>query len=257
MKVRTLFALALLLVAATVLSFSQGLYWESSTTSPMLKQTLRSTFSYMPGMMRQASAENGTATVFRLDKKLILSIDDRKKTYSEMSFDEIESMMKKKSDGMGRQMEAMKEKMKDMPEEQRKMMEKALGGAMPGSTPDVPVTVTRSPESKSISGYACTQYIVRQGEKTIMTIWATKDIAGYAAMQKDLSDFGRRLASMNPVNGKTMAEAMKQVVGFPVLTQIGETLTTTVLKVESRTTSADAFEVPKGYQMTPSPYIQP
>jgi hypothetical protein len=254
---RTIAALALLLVAASVVSFAQGLYWESNTTSPMLKdKTLHSTFAYMPGMMRQASPENGTATIFRLDRKVIISVNERNQTYSEMTFDEIEARLKEKGAGADKQMEAMKEKMKGLPEEQRKMMEKAMGGKMPGGASDVPVTVTTTTETKTISGYTCTQYVVHQGEKTVMSIWATKAIAGYAEMQKELSEFGRRMASLNAANGTSLADAMKQVIGFPIQTQIGETLTTTVMKVESRATPANAFEVPAGYQKTPSPYLQ-
>ncbi len=258
MTIRTIATLTLLLLVSAALSFSQGLYWESNTTSPMLKEkTLHSTFSYMPGMMRQASAENGTATIFRLDRKVIVSINEHNKTYSEMTFDEIESAVRKKGEGIDKQKNILAEKMKNLPEEKRKMMEKMLGSASAGDPAETPVTVTKTAEAKTISGYACTQYVLHQGEKTIMTVWATKDIAGYAAMQKELQEFGRRMASLNAANGKSLADAMKEVVGFPIMTQIGETLTTTVIKVESRPTSHDMFEVPNGYQKTPSPYLQP
>ena len=88
------------------------------------------------------------------------------------------------------------------------------------------------------------------------TIWATKAVAGYAAMQKDMSDFSHRMAAMNPTNGKAMAEAMRKVDGFPILTQIGERLTTTVVNVQPAKTPKTAFEVPAGYQKTPSPLLQ-
>ena len=125
MTMRNAAAAAIFLFAACTVSLSQGLYWESSTESPLLKQkTLHSTYAYMPGMMKQESKENGSATIFRLDKQLMISLNERNKTYSEMSFDDLESMMKKKSSGMDQKMEAMQEQMKKMPEEQRKMMEK-------------------------------------------------------------------------------------------------------------------------------------
>ena len=258
MTIRSTITLLTLTIALCSFALSQGLYWESSTTSPMLKQkTLRSTFTYMPGMMRQESSENGSATIFRLDRKLIISINERNKTYSEMSFDDIESAMKNKGAGIDKRLEAMQEKLKNLPEEQRKMMEKAMGGTVPGREADAPVTVTKTSATKTISGFACSQYHVRQGDKTVMTLWVTRDVSGYAAMQQELQDFGRRMAAMNPVNGKSMAAAMKQVEGFPILTEMGETLTTTVTKVERRTTRRSAFEVPAGFQKTASPFLQP
>lgn len=258
MTFQRMISTALLTLAAASISLAQGLVWESATTSPMLKQqTLHSVFSYMPGMLRQASQENGTATVFRLDRKRIYMINERNKTYSEMTFDEIESAMKKKGADLDKKMGDMQKKLKDMPEEQRRMMEKALGGSMPGADGETQVAVTKTAGTKTISGFACAEYVIRQGEKTVMTIWATKDVPGYAGMQKELQDFGRRMAAMNPAAGKSMAQAMKQVDGFPIQTEMGETLTTTVVKVETKATPRGAFDVPSGYQKTASPYLQP
>jgi hypothetical protein len=244
-----------LVIAALVVLFglsaaAQGLVWETATTSPALKgRTLASTLSYMPGRFRQTSAEAGSATIFLLDKKVMISINERNKTYSQITFDELEKSLRNRGEARERKIEESRKKIDALPEAQRKMI------APTEKAPPLPVSVTTRKESRTISGFACTGYEIRQGAKVVTTIWASTAVPGYAAMQKDMSDFSRRLAAMDPVNGRAMAEAMHKVSGFPILTEIGERLVTTVVKVEQRSTPKAAFEVPAGYQKTPWPFL--
>jgi hypothetical protein len=248
---RSALAIALLVLLGALGAFAQGLVWETSTTSPALKgRALSSTLSYMPGRFRQSSAEAGSSTIFLLDKKLMISINDRNKTYSQITFDELEESLRKRGEARERKIEESRKKIEALPEAKRKLIQE------PAKTAPLPVSVIKRKETRTISGFACTGYEIKQGAKVVTTIWAATAVPGYAAMQKDMTDFSRRLAAMDPVNGRAMAEAMRKVSGFPILTEIGDRLVTTVVKVEQRSTPKEAFEIPKGYQKTPSPFLR-
>jgi hypothetical protein len=203
-------------------------------------------------MLRQESPENGNATIYRLDRKMMISINERNRTYSEVTFDEFEEALRRRGEAREKREAESRRKLQALPEEQRRVIEKGL----PPTQATPATTVVRRKETRTISGFACAGFDIRQGERVVTTIWATTGVAGYAAMQKDMGDFSRRMAAMNPTNGKAMAEAMKKVEGFPILTEIGDRLTTTVVKVQPSTTAKSAFEVPAGYQKTPSPLLQ-
>jgi hypothetical protein len=249
--VRRLVAVAVLVIGFWAAAAAQGLIWETTTASPSLKdRTLHSTFSYMPGRFRQASAEAGTATIFLLDKKQMISINDRNRTYSLVTFDELQESLRRRGEARERKLEESRKKLMALPEAQRKMME------APAASSPLPVSVTKHAGTRSISGFACTGYDIVQGGKVVTTIWATTAVPGYAAMQKDMTGFSQVMAAMDPVNGRAMAEAMHKVAGFPILTEIGGRLVTTVVKVDPRATPSSAFEIPAGYQKTTSPLLR-
>lgn len=115
-----------LLVAAT--GYAQGLYWESTTTGgPKGIDEGISKFYYMPKMFKNVESNGQEEVIFRLDKEMMIHLDHAKKTYYEISFDDMERMMKKAGAVMDEQMAKLQEQMASMPEEQRKMMEKMMG----------------------------------------------------------------------------------------------------------------------------------
>lgn len=142
-------------------AFSQGMHWQS-TTEGMGKKHVTDNYA-IPKMFKVVKAGElgeGAVTIFRLDKELLWMLNPEKKTYSEMTFAEMEKMVNK---GM-EQMAAVKEQMKNMPEEQRKMMEKMMGGG------DQAVEVKATSETKSISGRKCKKYLVLRGGEEYMTL---------------------------------------------------------------------------------------
>ena len=122
-----------------------------------------------------------------------------------------------------------------------------MGDKMPGQNADAPVEVTKTGEKKTISGYSCMQYRVKQKGKELLSVWTTQDVKGFESMGKEMKEFGSRLAALNPMNGKAMAEGMKKIEGFPIQTEFGG-FTNTVTKIEQRTTPVSEFEVPAGYK---------
>ncbi len=236
---------------------SQGLYWESSTVIPVMGDKERhSKTYYMPKMFKEAADSGETSTIIRLDKELFIIVNDKDSTYSEMTFSEMESSIRQMGGTLKSKLAAMREKLKDMPEDQRKMVEKLMGKSMTGGEDSGEAySVDRGKEKKTISGYPCVQNIVKQGDKDLFTVWTTKDIKGYGEMGNELKEFVQKIASMVPVNGKSLAEGYKQIDGFPVKTEMAA-MSTTVTKIERRTTPAAAFEVPAGYKKVKPKWLQ-
>ncbi len=252
-RIRHLFLCASVLLAATG-AFAQGLYYESVTKGGPIKEeseSLSKTY-LMPKMMKFVNVADQDFIVFRLDKEKVTSVDTKKKTYWEQTFAEVEKSMKEASGKMDEQMAQLQEQLKNMPEEQRKMMEEMLGkqlGSKSGS-----VTMSKTGESKKISGFSCMKYEAKEGDKALMTVWASKEVKGFAALQKDYEALSRRMTGMNPSFMKGLIDAMFKIEGFPIQTDWGG-ITTTVTKIEQRATPESEFTVPAGYTKVAAPAL--
>jgi len=241
---RFLSALFILLFAAGSLT-AQGLYYESTFEGgPMMGGPMVSKTIIMPKMMKYISGQDNDFMVMRMDKEKLYQIDTKEKSYWEMTFAEFEATMKKASAKMDKQMVEMEEHMKNLPEEQRKMMEQMMGGKMGKKGPEAKVTKTS--ETKKIGGYTCTKYIVKEGERVLVTVWTTKDVKAFDAIRKDYEAFSQRMVSMNPGFMKGLTDAMFKIEGFPMETDFGQ-MKSTVTKVEQRSFSESEFTVPAGY----------
>jgi len=248
-RIRCFVTAATLLLATSV--FAQGMYWESTTSGAMLgnKVLLSKNFT-MPKKLRHEGGD-GQVLIVRIDKEVLYMITPGEKTYSEIPFTELEAFMKGAGAKVNAQAAELEEKMKDMPEEQRQMIEKMMGGRMPGKK-DGKVDVQGPGEKKKISGFTCAKYVASLGGKELLTAWVTKDVKGFDAMKKDWQEFGRKMAAMNPINGKAMAEAFMKMDGFAIEMDV-EGITTLVTKIEPHTTAPSEFEVPAGYTKKDSP----
>jgi hypothetical protein len=189
--------------------FGQGLYWESTTVTNIAGATeMHHSSAYRPHMFKQWSDKD--ATIFRLDKELIYSIDNTKKEYSVMTFSEMEAMAKKAGGEMDAQMAKLKKQLADMPAEQREAMEKMMGGMMKGGKEKSKMDVVKASETKTISSYKCTKYVIMDNDKEFGTLWTTKDVPDFSSMQNDFKVFSERMASLTSMRGPQMVEAMKK-----------------------------------------------
>ena len=238
-------ALVLLTMIGTAL-LAQGLYYESVTKGGMLGDKEISSSTYlMPKMFKHVSQPEGGAVIIRMDQQKMYNVDPKEKTYSEMTFEEMEQQMKKMSAKMDSQMAQLEESMKDMPPEQRKMMEGMMGSKMGKAGAEV--RLVRTDEKKKVSGFNCMKYVAKEGEKDLMTLWATKEVRGFESLRKDYEALTKRMMSMNPSFMKGLVDAMLKVDGFPMETEWGG-MTVLVTKVESRSTGTSEFLVPAGYK---------
>ena len=232
--------------------FAQGLYWQTKTEGTVAE---RATDNFaMPGkfkIVRTGDESEGAIIIARLDKEVFWMLNPEKKTYSEMTFAEMEKMVNKAGAKLDDAMSKMQEEMKDMTPEQRAMVEKMMGGKMHGAQRASKIDIQKSEKTKTIGGYSCTKYTVKQDENEFMTLWVTKGVSGFDAMAADWKKFAERMSTMSPQSAKGMAEAYKKVDGFPmqtVMNMMGQTVTTTVTTVERRSTPAKEFDIPAGYK---------
>lgn len=248
-------ALALVICIAAQ-AFSQGLYWESVTTGRKENDEGVSKFYYMPGMYKAVMEDGQNAVIIRLDKEKMLVVDNKEKTYQEMTFAEMETMMKGVGSKMQEAMKQMEKEMANMPEEQRKMVEQMMG-KNPMKKGETKVDVKKTGETKTISKYSCTKYVLKGGDDDVTTVWATKDISDFKVMQKDMQEFGKRMAAMMPENlAARIDRSINEIDGFPVRTEMKDGTTMTVTSVEKRSTPVSEFEAPSGYKKEKPPMME-
>jgi GLPGLI family protein len=230
--------LTLLLAAA---AFGQGMTWDSKLVSNG-REMVTHTY-YVPKKLKTVMDSDGNFSIIRVDQEKIYNVNTKEKTYSVMTFADLEKMGKK----MNEESEKLQKQMKDMPEEQRKMMEKMLGSSMPGAKKDPKVEVVKTDEQKSISGFTCSRYVVKQDGKEMITLWVTTDVKVVPGMKTDLMEQTKRMAAMTPGGLKGLVDAMQKIEGFPIETEMGTLMKTTVTRVDMKTVAASEFEVPAGF----------
>ena len=230
--------------------FAQGMYWESTTT--VMGTEHKSQMYYLPKMFKTVGAnpQGESTSIVRLDQSKMYMVNPTEKTYSEMSFEELEGAMKKMGGQMDARMAEAQKRLESMPPEQRAMAEQMMSRMM-NKGGSVPTEVEKTVETKTIIGLNCTKYLVKQGDKTLATIWATQDLKEFSRMKEDFREFGRRMMAANPMM-KGMQEGMQKVDGFPVQSEMEQGMKSLVTKVESRSIAAGEFNVPAGYKKVKS-----
>jgi hypothetical protein len=183
----------------------------------------------------------------------IVTIDHKRREYSEMTMAEMEAALKKGSDQLSGARAKQEEALQKMPPEMRARMEKMMGG-MGGA---MAVSVTRGAGTRRIAGYACEQYVVSLGPvKT--DVWTTTalqpsiDPGEMLRLQSALSPAARSL-------GNAMEE-MKKVRGFTLASHTTMSLmgratesTKEATEVKTGPIPDSAFAIPAGYKRVDSP----
>ena len=164
-----------------------------------------------------ASPTVKTADIMRLDKEIVWNLDQKKQTYTEMTFAEMRALL----DSANAQMQAVADESKKTKEEDQYEV----------SPPEF--SVERTGNKATIAGYACDEVILkavtrakdkRTGDTSTFTlndrIWVTKDFAGQAEFdafyQKAAArlGFGRGMESaasslgMMGIDAKALAKEM-------------------------------------------------
>jgi hypothetical protein len=209
---------------------SQGLTMNETTTAN--GKTTTST-TYFSGNATKRSSADGQDSIIRFDQEKIVTIDHKKKTYSEITFKQLQEMLNKVSAGMPQDPEAMA------------AIKKMMGGS------SAPLTVTKQGPGETVAGYATEKYLVTGPIE--MEIWATPDLqlpaAYYDAFKMRLPanpvlDLGKMYDAFKQINGM----AMKSVVKMKVMSMSINT-TTEVTSVQKGAIPPAAFEVPAGYKL--------
>jgi len=197
-----------------------------------------STSYYSSEKMRTGDAASETIVEYGPGK--IVSIDHKKKEYSEITLAEMEAAMKEAAAKMDQANAQMKEQMANMPPAVREKMEKMMGG-IAGA-----VTVTKG-GTRQVAGYTCQDYAVAMGESMITKICATTALrfpAPNVDYRKYASFAGSASAMANNPLFKSMGQMVEEMKKIEGLT-IAESTSMKVMG-KSMDSSKEAVEIKKG-----------
>jgi hypothetical protein len=192
------------------------------------------THYYSSEKMRTGDAASETIMEYGPGK--IVSIDHKKKEYSEITLAEMEAAMKEAA----AKMEQATAQMANMPPAVREKMEQMMGGVAGA------VTVTKG-GSRQVAGYTCQDYAVAMGQAMTTKLCATTALQ-FPAPNVDYRRFASFAGSAsamanNPMfksMGK-MAEEMKKIEGFTIAEA-----TSMKIMGKSIDNSKEAVEIKKG-----------
>jgi hypothetical protein len=190
---------------------------------------------YITSTAIKNTSSSGMDTIIQLAEGKIITVDNGKKTYSEMTVKQLNEMLAKLTSTQegGQNAEAMAA--------MRKMM-----GQVSDST-----TVTKAGSGENIAGYATEKYIV--SGMFNMEIWAAPDLK----MPALYYDAMKIQAVKNPMfDMSKLYEEMKKIQGTPLKTVITMKMmnmemktTSVVTSVEKTPIPASVFQVPAGYKL--------
>ena len=225
--------LASVLVLAPAVASAQDLTLRETTT---VKGQDTPTATFLGRTATRHNGADGTDVVVRFDAQKMITINNKRKTYSEMTFDDLQKMASAATQGMD-----------NLPPEIAAKMKGMMGGG--GE-----VLVTGAGAGEKIAGYATEKYHVAMGPMEI-DLWVAPDVVTppmyYDAM--------KALAPANPMlDMKRMYEEFKKIKGTPLkrvsnMKMMGQTMTETVIvtAVEKTPIPASTFEVPAGFKLVP------
>lgn len=226
---------------------AQGMYCETTVTGGPQGERIKQVW-VMPKMMKSITIGQADQIIVRLDKQLIITVDTNEKTYSEVAFDAMEAAAKNRLAKVDSLLAELKNIQATMTDEQKKSMEKMMGAFQNiVDTRDEKIAVRNTGETKSISGFLCARTVVSRSDKTVMTLWETKDVSDADIMLEDWREFERRIMALSP-GGMVIGDALKQLDGFPIQKETMDGVVETVTKIERKAAVASEFEVPAGFK---------
>ncbi len=222
-------------------------YWEAESVTlsnfpgQPAKKVEKQIVYYKNGNMKIKDLADKTDMIIRLDAGYSMTVDHNKKTYSIITFEDMEK-------GKQQAQASMAEEMKNMSAEEREMMKKMMGGKMGGMMAgEMPQLSFKSTgKSKTIQGYNCNQVMVYMDSDPIMEMWLTnKYTLG--------DDFLKTYQKMGFFKGELPKD--KDLKGFPIFSKMemdmgmGKMETeTTVTKVVPTGVADSEFDAPRGYK---------
>jgi len=260
MKIYTFVCIIVLLLsvsvqAGLVVKMSQattGLDMQSEQTMFIEKDRLR---------MEMSGDEEYQTVIFRGDKNVFWVINKEKKSYFEMTQDDI---VKLKSQ-MENMQKMMMEQMKNMPEEQRKMMEEMMPSNMSAEKKEKPV-YTKKGGGVKVGKWTTTHYEGTTKGKKSSEMWTADwsqvgfDRIDFQVMTK-MGDFFSALSQEASDFMKVGSEDWEKemgISGMPVrwvdYLEGGATSEGTVQDISQKNLEASLFELPAGFKKDQSPW---
>ena len=215
------------------------------------------THYYSSEKVRTGDADNETIMDYAAGR--IVSVDHKKKEYSEITFAEMEAGLKAAAAKMDAANAQMQQQMASMPPAMREKMEQMMGGAASA------VTVTKG-ATRQVAGYTCQDYTLAMGQAMTMKMCATtalqypmdyrkyQALAGSAAAMANNPMFkgmGKMVEEMKKIEGITIAEATS-------MKMMGRSMDSSreAVEIKKGPIPAAAFDVAaltQGYKKVPHP----
>lgn len=197
----------------------------------------------------ETSSSPGSAFIYRADKGLFWILDSDRKTYSEMTLKDLESM----AASMDAAMKSMLEQLAQLPPEQRSAMEKMMKENM-GYSGDGKATYKKTGTGK-VGTWSCEKFdCLVDGKKKAEICSVEPDALGLSDadyrslmnMSKPFEKLAKDLRFMLPQDGASGAP--KGPPAKAVVFEGGKPHSEAVIKsVKQGGVDASRFEVPKGY----------
>jgi hypothetical protein len=230
---RTLLALLPALASAVVTPaqtrlFEQDLTIHQFTTGGGMEQK---SVMYFSGTAMKTTGADGSDMIVRFDQEKIITVDHKKKIYTEITLEELQQKMNEAAKALNEN------------KEQMEALKKMIGQFGP-------ISVTKQGPGETIAGYATEKYLVKGPME--MEIWAAPDLkipgAYYDIMKLNvppnpLFDMGKMFDEMKKISGLGLKTVM-------TMNMMGRSMTTTtvVTDVQKGSIPASTFEVPAGYR---------
>jgi hypothetical protein len=193
---------------------------------------------YSSEKLRTGDAE--TETIVEYGPAKIITIDHKKKEYSEITLAEMEAAMQQAAQKMEAASKQMEQQLAQMPPAVREKMQQMMGGA--GGA----VTVTKG-GTREVAGYSCQDYTLAMGETMTTKLCATTALKFPAPNVdfKRFSSFATSAGAMaqNPMfkGMAKMADELKKIDGITLAES-----TSVKMMGRSMDSSREAVEVKKG-----------
>jgi len=187
--------------------------------------------------MRSSSGESYD-TIIRFGEGKMITIDHKKKTYTELTLQELQDKLSKIGEEMGKNKEGM--------EAMKRLMGQTVGE----------MTVTKLGPGESIAGYTTEKYVIKGPME--WEVWAAPDLkvpgAYYDAMKlrvpaNPMFDMRKVYDEFKKINGMTVKTVMTMnMMGM------SSTTTTVVNSVDKAPIPPSTFQVPDGYKLAPAKF---
>ena len=244
------FAGAMCVLAGT-LQAADGVLIVEKTTSGGTPQTHQIQIE-RTRMRAESSGASGEKRIMVFDgtKQVLDTIDTDKKTYTEMTKDDVEKLGGQMADTMAR----MQQQMANLPPEQQAMMKGRMGGAGAAAAPKVQY---KKAGTDTVGKWTCDKYEgFENGQKTSEVCTVDPKVLGFAASDFEIvRQFMEFFKKMMPANAGQMftigTVADQGFSGVPVkrtYTVGGRQVTTEMIEVSRQSFPDSSFAVPAGFQ---------
>jgi hypothetical protein len=214
--------------------FSEDLTMQSTeTSSGMMGRgggTNTSTDYYSRNALR-SNTSTGIDTIIQFDSEKIITIDNKKKTYTEMTFEQLSEMLDNAASQLNENSEEMAAAMKMM----------GIG--------DTPISVSKAGPGETIAGFPTDKYIIKGFMN--MEIMASPDLKIPAAYYDVMK---MRVPSMPMMDLKQLFEEMKKIDGIPLKTVMSIKMMNMEMKTTKEVTSIERGAIPASVFNVPADY---